>query len=219
MTHCLASRVRTSVQITRYKLLVCLAGWQSLWPCSAKLSATNLSTSTTIYTSMMLRGDQGRTNDQRNSSGLYQPTRAQLASVNDYFTHAGLPAIRLERWRASRHERAFAYDRGAPVVSRITANDRRDMEECAGRGIIRDSPTPRRISGVGERAKRRPECGLLFPHAECIQLGMHARHAPVAICWSLSSSQLGSCQAMLVSAPVILLLLDYWPLRRSSSPP
>ena len=31
---------------------------------------------------------------------LYQSTRAQLASANDHFAHAGLPVIWLERWMA-----------------------------------------------------------------------------------------------------------------------
>ena len=43
------------------------------------------------------------------------------------------------------------------------------MEECGCRSIIRGSPAPGRISGMGERAKRRSERSLLFTHAGCIR--------------------------------------------------
>src|SRR5260370_212724 len=102
------------------------------------------------------------------SYGLRFPARPHSASVNDYFTHAGLPAIRPECWRASRPKHAFARVSSAPVVSSTTADDQLDMEEFTGRGTIRSSPAPRRISGVGERTKGRAECGVLFPNAKCI---------------------------------------------------
>ena len=43
------------------------------------------------------------------------------------------------------------------------------MEEHDCRSIVRGSPTSRRISGMGERTKRRPERSLLSINAERIR--------------------------------------------------
>ena len=48
----------------------------------------------------------------------------------------------LERRGPSPHQPSFTYNRSALAFYRASSNDRRVMEKCACRGIVRDSPTP-----------------------------------------------------------------------------
>ena len=94
------------------------------------------------------------------------------------------------------------------------ANDRRIVEECHCRSVVCGSPVACRVRGMGERTKRRSECRLLFSHA-----GAYVRYARApSITRYLAVTVLFAAglmsKPMLVSAPIVLLLLDYWPLRR-----
>ena len=88
------------------------------------------------------------------------------------------------------------------------------MEECDCRGAFRGAPIACGIRSMGERAKRRFERSLLF-----LTLGTYAwytravsvrRYLAVVVLFAAGLMS----KAMLVSTPIVLLLLDYWPLRR-----
>src|SRR6266516_666895 len=91
-----------------------------------------------------------------------------MASTHNHFAYARLPAIRFEGWRPSCNQHCLTYHCGALALLGAAANDRRSVEECHCRSVIRGSPTPFRIGGMGKRTKRRPKRGLLFTHAGCI---------------------------------------------------
>ena len=67
---------------------------------------------------------------------------------------------------------------------------------------------------MGERAKRRFERSLLFSHAGNIRLVYAGRIGKALLAVVVLFAAGLMSKAMLVSTPIVLLLLDYWPLRR-----
>src|SRR5439155_22040003 len=109
------------------------------------------------------------TNSKSKNFIRYHATCRKLLSANNDYSHSGLTAIWLECWLSSRHERCFAHYSSAFAVPSPPADDGRPMEKRRCGSSIRGSPTACRISGMGERAKRRSKRGLLFSHARRVR--------------------------------------------------
>ena len=131
--------------------------------------------------------------------------------INDSVAHAGLSTIRPERWRSSCYQHHFTHDRGAPSISGVPAND------WCNYGRIRLSQHYLRctllhvesVAWISERKDVLLALSSSYLYAWAHTVVMHAhrlmtRYLTVVVLFAAGLMS----KSMLVSAPIVLLLLD-----------
>ena len=138
----------------------------------------------------------------------------QLASGGLAVAHAGLPALRGECRRPSSDQRFVARCQRAAFIFSFESDDGRQVAQCGGGGAVRVASAARRIvAWVAERKD------VLCAFFWMLTLWLYVRHAakPSIARYLFTLGSFVLClmsKPMGVTLPFVLLLLDYWPLKR-----
>ena len=138
-----------------------------------------------------------------------------MAAADLGLPHDRLAALRPTRRRTPRHQCAVARGHDGLALFALLANDGPGLAECPGGRAVRDPSVAGRISGLGD-GRKDVLSGLFF----VLTLGAYLVYVrqPFSVERGLTVTvffALGLlCKPMLVTLPLVLLLLDYWPLRR-----
>ena len=148
--------------------------------------------------------------------GLHRSARGELAPADLDLAHAGLPGVRAMGGRASSDQRAAARGNGDVALSGLAADDGPPGAQRPGGGAVCHPSFAGGVGGLGGRAEGRVERPVLRAHALglcrlCADAAFSwPRYALVVACFALGLM----AKPMLVTLPLVLLLLDYWPLGR-----
>ena len=123
----------------------------------------------------------------------------------------------LHAGETSFHQRAFAFTRGGPALSGFTPNDRRPVAQRVCRRRLCDSPSARRVRRLDRRTQKTSLGGVFFlltlgAYTHYVRHPSTLRYLRVCLFFALGLM----CKPMLVTLPLVLLIVDYWPLERLS---
>ena len=192
-----------------------LQQWSGL--SSARPCDTSLSISTTT---IRLRESKDRRRPRLGDlMGLHACACRQLASPDDDFAHAGLSALRPSALGTSFHERFAAFRGGRLSVSRPWRLTGARWPSAFVAAVFAIHPL--RVGSVAWVAERKDVLSgvffmlTLWAYARYVRGNgiSSGRYATILVFFALGLM----CKPTLVTLPFVLLLLDYWPLRRVSS--
>ena len=149
-----------------------------------------------------------------NSMGIHDLLCRILASPDVDIPHAGCSALRVESAVASSDESLLPHCKYAIALFRSSPDDESALAERLCGGFVCASPPPRGVRRLGGRAK-----DVLSTFFWMLTMGAYGyyverpglqRYLAVLVFFALGLM----AKPMLVTLPFVLLLLDYWPLKR-----